>query len=193
MTLHEWEYEQKVNRLKETLKHMELARLMVNQELESLIRENTDLHPIEVESFPSQVSLINDFEVFQLTIPDILPMYDEKDQKYLKSLKDYYVPRIVNGIRNLNTKISFDKPFILIHQFFPDMKIRDFDNRSKRFIFNGLRQGKLIKDDSWKYIEYMEVGFLDREKARTEIIICEQKNKLKLQQFFMIHPSEIGD
>jgi len=186
LAFHEWEYDEKIKRLKETIKHIELARILACQELESLENENLVYHPIEVHSFTSQVIQICDFEVFQMKIPNPLPMYDEKDQRYLKQLKDFYVPRIVNSIRNQKTKIRYEKPFVLIHQYFPDLKIRDLDNRSKRFIFNGLRQGKIIIDDSWNKMEYMEMGSLDRDHPRTEIYLCESSNKIDLLKFMSV-------
>ncbi|MCF6094516.1 hypothetical protein L1765_11130 [Microaerobacter geothermalis] len=180
--LRDWEYEQKVERLKETIKLFELLKMLNLKDYQELLsyQNNTFQHPLETFSFKAKMTHMNEFPVFYLEIPGILPLYDDKDNQYLKQLKNFYVSQTVNSIQKINSGITFEKAFILIRQYFPDLKVRDLDNRSKRFIFNGLRQSGLIKDDDWKNITYMEVGLLDKCNPRTEIYVCDTDYKIQL-------------
>ncbi|MDX8367204.1 hypothetical protein [Cytobacillus sp. IB215665] len=121
---------------------------------------------ISVKKTNDQVKLI-----MQGTLPYINEEHRQKDKNYYRTLSEFYVSEMTKAIENENIGIQFEKALVIIKQFYSDEKVRDFDNQYKTFIFNALRYSKVLLDDSWKKLTYIECGELDKEFPRTEIIV----------------------
>ncbi|MEK5176714.1 hypothetical protein NST63_26595 [Heyndrickxia sp. FSL W8-0496] len=173
-----WSLEEQDQQIEQALKSIELVRVSLYKSLtqyrqwEEFAKDNPNLNKmglnIEIKEYSDKV---------KITIPNILPYVrlDHKlnDKDYYRKLNTFYVGEMTKIIQEKNIKLTFSNAFILIKQYFPDLKIRDFDNQIKSFIFNALRYSKLIKDDSWKNLTYMEAGELCRTHPRTEIIVTD--------------------
>ena len=173
-----WNLKEQDQQLENALKNIELTRIALYQTLnqyrywQEFTKENPDLHctgfQIEVKEYEDQVKIM---------FPGIIPYVNLgqrlEDKDYYKKLDSFYQSELTKAIVKANLHKSFKKAFIVINHFFPDLVIRDFDNQIKSFIFNALRYSKLIQDDSWRNITYLENGELDRSNPRTEIIVTD--------------------
>ena len=64
-----------------------------------------------------------------------------------------------------------EKAIVKITYYFPNLIRRDPDNYSGKFILDGLVNAGVLIDDSFKNIELILEGKLDRDNPRTEIKI----------------------
>lgn len=65
--------------------------------------------------------------------------------------------------------------WIQLRLYFPDLRRRDSDNFSPKMLTDGLVKGKLIPDDSTKYVTWLPTMItLDRKKPRTVLRIFDR-------------------
>jgi hypothetical protein len=114
-----------------------------------------------------------------------IPFLDLKhrDRNYYYSVNDYYMKSLLYAIQKSNMPICFSLAYVLIVQYFADKSQRDFDNQYKKFIFDALKNSKLILNDSWENLSYSEAGALDRKNPRTEIYIGARNQKDVIDTF----------
>ncbi|MCM3240655.1 hypothetical protein M3589_23660 [Heyndrickxia oleronia] len=182
-----WNLVEQDSQLEESLKNLELSKISLIKSLrqfrnwEDLSKETPKINN------KSNIEVQDNEDYVKIIIPGILPYvqlnHKLKDKNYYRQLNMFYVGEITRKITEQDISKEFKQAFVLIKQFFPDLKIRDFDNQFKSFIFNALRYSRLIPDDSWGNLTYMECGELDRITPRTEITIT---NLHKLGDFFSV-------
>ena len=68
----------------------------------------------------------------------------------------------------------FEKALVEITYYFPDLRRRDPDNYSGKFLMDGLKKAGAIKDDDFRHVRLLLDGSYDKENPRTEIKITEE-------------------
>jgi len=173
-----WDLKEQDLQLENALKNIELSKIALYQALnryrywQDFSKDYPSLNcsglKIDVKEYKDKVKIM---------LPGIIPYVNLgqrlEDKDYYKKLDSFYQSELTKAIVNAKVELKFNKAFVVINQFFPDLIIRDFDNQIKSFIFNALRYSKLIQDDSWRNITYLENGELDRGNPRTEIIVVD--------------------
>ncbi|MDT3417157.1 hypothetical protein QO009_003052 [Brevibacillus aydinogluensis] len=176
------EVQERQQRLREALKNIELAKI-------ALAEYYLDTQAWEIgmsQAYPHlPISVIQEHEITEsyvrFVMEGVLPIiFDKSDAKYHRKVREHYMNQMVQFVTTNHIQRKFAPAFVLLAQYFPDMKIRDLDNRSKSFIFNGLRYSGLIQEDSWFKLSYMDCGFLDKENPRTEIWVCNQSDMFEV-------------
>ncbi|MBG9790983.1 hypothetical protein ABHN05_13130 [Brevibacillus laterosporus] len=166
-------------KLEEAIKHLEIVKCTMIDQLQ-------ELTAMEENTYIKQVSMVNDFSiengVFRFCIEGRLPHFDLEDKKYHQRVRDHYQQKIIQfvNINEIRSLISFNKAFIYLVHIFSNEIPRDLDNRSKKFIFDGIRYSGIIKDDSWKYISYMERGLVGKTSEKVEIWIGDDERKVEI-------------
>ncbi|AYB41753.1 hypothetical protein D5F52_26735 (plasmid) [Brevibacillus laterosporus] len=166
-------------KLEEAIKHLELVKCTMIDQLQELIA-------MEEDTYAKQISMIEDFSIedgiFKFSINGRLPHFDIEDAKYKQKIRDHYQQKIIQfaNIYDIESRVTYQKAFIYLIHFFRNEVPRDLDNRSKKFIFDGIRYSGIIRDDSWKNISYMERGLLDSNYERVEIWIGEEDNNIEI-------------
>ncbi|QOY37607.1 hypothetical protein AWH56_008505 [Anaerobacillus isosaccharinicus] len=139
-----------------------------------------------------KVEMYNE-KIMVIRFNHLLPFYSSEKSKvgYSQILKKHYSPTISNAIVSENPNFKLKKAFVAIVQYFPRNMIRDLDNQFKRFIFNALRSSLVVKDDSFHYLQYMDIGLVDNsignETGRTEVYVTEWEN---MDQVLRILPNK---
>jgi Holliday junction resolvase RusA-like endonuclease len=67
----------------------------------------------------------------------------------------------------------YEKATVRITYFFPDRRRRDPDNYCGKLLLDGLREGGIIEDDSFRHIRLQLAGECDPDDPRTEIMVEE--------------------
>ncbi|WP_139490065.1 hypothetical protein [Brevibacillus dissolubilis] len=182
--LTEKELDDREARLTEMIKHLEQMRIDLHYQL------------LDVQSWkcpyqtqPEHLStLIYEYQngVLKLVMDGMLPfIYEKQDSKYYRKVRDYYIQQFVQFVKNESITLHFEPAFVFLAHYFPDLRLRDLDNRNKGFIFNGLRHSGIIGDDNWRKLAYMEAGFLDAMHPRVEIFVTDASNMGKLIEIYM--------
>lgn len=103
-------------------------------------------------------------------------------RSYYEAIQAVY-SRFITGELNKQLPVEptarYLKSFVLIAHYFKGKNIRDLDNHYSSFIFNVLRYKKLIEDDSWVNMSFMEKGLLAKA-GKTEIYICNDADVINL-------------
>ncbi|MBA4533812.1 hypothetical protein [Brevibacillus halotolerans] len=166
-------------KLEEAIKQLELVKCTMIDQLQEFMA-------MEEDTYAKQISMIEDFSIengiFKFCINGRLPHFDLEDTKYKQKMRDHYQQKIIQfaNIYDIKSRVTYQKAFIYLLHFFKNEVPRDLDNRSKKFIFDGIRYSGIIRDDSWKNISYMERGLLDNNYERVEIWIGEEKNNIEI-------------
>lgn|GEM_PF-761985 len=179
LTISKEEISQRKERLKTLLKTQQMGVVAIHKELLYL-----DTFFNEYPVLPEHVETLSyqwfDDSILKITLDGILPYFDKEDGKYYRTMRDFYIQQLVHFAKNEGIRARFEPAFLAIIQFFPDLTIRDYDNRSRKFIIDGLRLSGLIADDNWMKVSILEDGFLDQEWPRTEILIGKRENRDKI-------------
>lgn len=134
-----------------------------------------------------EVSSLNEGKILKLRLDFLLPIYQKiKTSKfsYYETLQNIYREEITKCLfkekNRIPNFIEAEKVFVIILQYFKNNIISDLDNRFHSIVFNSLRSARIIPDDSWRNLSYMEDGKHTKESAYTEIYICDYREKLQL-------------
>lgn len=176
LILQEHEISQKEAWLKELICQTELTRIKLYQELTDFqSRIDEDILPFERQPI-CHVKLheIQSSPMIQLTYEGLLPLYST-DRKYNQEIRDYYIQSTIQGMEWGKTNIQYKLAFICFVHFFPDMKIRDLDNRSRKWILDALRRTRLVANDDWQNTIILEKGLMDQENPRVEVFVGESE------------------
>lgn len=188
------EIEHEVEQRKEELDYLELLRARQHKKLID-IQEEYKLHcdPIQYPEYEKMlrkagkmvidVSSIFDDQVLKIDLDFLLPIYHKtKNMKiaYYTALQDIYQRELILKLNHHKNELPnfYENPkvFVLIIQHFNNNNITDLDNRFHSFIFNALRSVRIISDDRWQRLSYMEDGRITEEKPNTEIFIGDYQN-----------------
>ncbi|SHF16159.1 hypothetical protein SAMN02745133_01966 [Desulforamulus putei DSM 12395] len=102
--------------------------------------------------------------VTQITVYDYPARAVKKSDKY----RNIWQYSISSALRKHDIK-TISSALIIIRFFLPLSVAWDPDNRAINYVINGVKLGRLIKDDSWDKMSYMVIGGTDKENPRTEI------------------------
>ncbi|MEQ2529105.1 hypothetical protein WMO40_20735 [Bacillaceae bacterium CLA-AA-H227] len=139
-----------------------------------------------------QIELSSELEnqILKIRLDYLLPIYHKtKNIKipYYRALQEVYENPIIQKIYREQYRIpnflNEEKVFVLIVQYFSNNKITDLDNRFHSFIFNALRSCRIISEDSWSKLSYMEDGRKTDEKPHTEIFVGSYYNLSKIIEY----------
>lgn len=99
--------------------------------------------------------------------------YSTIDRRAYNSMKQKWKAFIVWVVRKLNmTDLKIEQCNIRYKTYFKTARVRDLDNLSPKFIFDGFIEAGLIVDDNCKHIKQLiiECDF-DKENPRMEFVI----------------------
>ncbi len=192
-------YKQLIKRTKETIEHIELARINAYKDLvhyesynpvETGIRVSDRLPKCNMELFED-----NGYPVFFLSYEGMLPMYSES-KKYKSEIRDYYIQVTAQAFDwACLTDIQFERATIFIVHYFGDTIIRDLDNRNRKHIIDGIKIATgIIEDDSWDYIEVIEMGARESKgKYHVDVYILETENFVEFYKEFKKNLQKSGE
>ena len=190
-------YEQLVKRIRETIEHLELARINAYKDLvynesynieETGIRVSDRLPKCKVKSFQ-----VNGYPVFQFAYEGMLPMYD-KDKKYNSEIRDYYIQATNIATHPKKVEGEFGRATLLIVHYFGDFIARDLDNRNRKHLIDAIKMSGIIKNDDWKHIETMEVGMKDPDgKFHLQVYVLDSDNFADFYNYFKKNHLEMRD
>lgn len=194
------ELQREIESTKEQLDYLEILRAKQHQLLNKLQDEfvkhvNFSNHPeyktaflkkeehlIELSSDPAQ-------QILKLRFNYLLPIYHKTQNikfEYYTVLNELYretlVEKLIHERMNLPTFNDSEKVFVLIVQYFHNNTISDLDNRFHSFIFNALRSARIIPDDRWQKLSYMEDGRQTNGQSTTEIFVGNYENMVTILQ-----------
>lgn len=121
------------------------------------------------------------FVAHQFSYYGTLPPYKEG---YHTLVKQYY-----NSIHSfLYDKYDKElaikgKAYLVLAHYFEDKKIRDLDNRNRKYIIDMLRGTPLLTNDTWQDLCIYEEGFLD-SVPHLQVYLLDKKHKNAFNQYF---------
>lgn len=187
--------EEQAMRLKEMLKKLELLKRDIMEEINE-IRENdqavrrTTVYPMA----KVQPLIIEGYPVFQFGYEGLLPTHKEDDYEYLSLIRNYYFCATFDSYDFKKLKLPAMKEVVIIFvQYFKNKKIRDLDNRNKKYIQDAIRQTNLFGDDHWQNVWNIDIGFLDKERDHVQVYVVERKNVVSFMDYLLKHHEEFKD
>jgi len=153
---------------------LDIARMNLYDEIESYF--SNELMPSDIPVIKSGNATWNG-NVLYFNIPEVIPhtkLCTNKD--WAKKQLWHWVGLINGAYSKLNNNINFNKAFCFINILTPLEVPWDIDNRCFSFIINGIKFTRVIKDDSFRYMEIYLAGETDRTNPRTEIYLTESDN-----------------
>lgn len=123
----------------------------------------SDTTPMEVNNYP----------VLRFSYDGQLPLYVDNDS-YKQIINDYYFQSTVASYDFEGMQGLFDGFFVIYCQFFNDHKLKDLDNRNKKYIQDAIRHTRILSDDNWELVSNVDMGFLD-ETNHLRRIYCKRR------------------
>ncbi|RKJ36966.1 hypothetical protein D7X33_37925 [Butyricicoccus sp. 1XD8-22] len=121
-----------------------------------------------------------------------MPTYKEDDQEYLSMIRRYYFRATLDSYDYSKLKLpAMSEVAIIFVQYFIDNKIRDLDNRNKKYIQDAIRHTRLYGDDSWHNVWNLDMGFLDEEKDHIQVYVVERINLSSFVDFLIKHHEKL--
>lgn len=109
-----------------------------------------------------QPIVVNGYPVFQFRYEGAMPLYDEKNKKLLALVRDYYYQATLDMYEYSSLDICFDKAALIIQHVFPQHRVRDADNRNRKYLIDAIRFTELIYDDSMDKLLILEEGYIKK-------------------------------
>lgn len=165
-------------RLEGILKGMEYSKQYIMREINALglndetVRRTTvypvgKVKPMYIEGYP----------VFHFGYEGALPYYDKEDHEYNSMVKQYYYSATFDGYDYSKLTLPvMEKATIVFVHYFNDMKIRDLDNRSRKYVQDAIRLTGIIKDDNWQNVWNLDIGFYDKNKSHVQVYVVPTDN-----------------
>ncbi|MBY9079561.1 hypothetical protein KIH86_03955 [Paenibacillus sp. HN-1] len=171
------------------LEEMYRQAVMLSYKLGEAISERIPLLPESTSPDPTayppcnfQHFEIKGIPVYQFSYEGMLPLYI-RDKAYENQIREYYLRSTMEALRNFRPQ-TFNRALIYMCHLFSDLRIRDLDNRNRRHLINALRATRIIQDDNWKEVSFVESGFLDQAgKSRVELFVTERANTVDMIDF----------
>jgi Holliday junction resolvase RusA-like endonuclease len=111
-----------------------------------------------------------------ISIPDVPPSLNEWSRQHW-SERDRRVEEMSTDLTRLRLVFQIprmEKPRVQLVYYFATRRHRDPDNYCGKFLLDGLRHAGVIVDDNAEVLQLPQPEFkVDRERARTEVIITE--------------------
>lgn len=142
----------------DTIDHLE--KLRVDLLVKRCILRHPSVSIKKEDNHFYQPIAINNYPVFQFRYEGSMPLYKEKDKKYLDMVRDYYYQATLDMYDYPNVDIQFDKVAIIIQHVFPQRRIRDTDNRNRKYVVDAIRYTGLINDDNMDELILLEEGYI---------------------------------
>ncbi|MFD1362744.1 hypothetical protein [Lentibacillus salinarum] len=133
--------------------------------------------------------LVNGYPVFRFSYQGMLPPY-EKENTYKTRIRDYYLRATLDAYDWKKVDIQFEKAGLLIAHYFKSKMVRDLDNRNRKYLQDGLRATGLIKDDSWRDLSCLEMGF-PSENNHVQMYVMDDKNFPDFHAYMKKHHLEV--
>ena len=145
---------------------------------------------IEDNQIKDANALKNDgaFIVHQLSYYGTLPPYKEGYHALVRQYYQTLTPDL-ECVRQKDLTIK-EKALVLIIHYYTDNKIRDLDNRNRKYIIDMIRNTQLVVGDSWQDLAIYEEGFID-ECSHLQVYILENVHKNAFLRFFEEHHNEL--
>lgn len=140
---------------------LEKLKVGIMRQINILKNNPKAIYPTKVYPIADTAPLpIDDYPVLRFSYDGLLPLYIE-DDSYKQMISDYYFHATTSSYDFDQMENIFDKVFIVYCQYFEDHKLRDLDNRNKKYIQDAIRHTKIIKDDTWEIVSNVDLGFID--------------------------------
>ena len=104
-------------------------------------------------------------DILKIYIPEKIPSI-KRGANYIQKQITYNVSKVTNKFKGM----FYDKFVMVIIKIYDDTKIWDTDNRNVKPIYDGLINGKVIKDDNIYCTCYMVQGY-HSDKPHTEVYV----------------------
>lgn len=185
MVFYEFESQRELQEM-EALEQMYQQAIILSKQLGKAISEKRPFLPDSLSPDPVAYPpcFMKKFEldgslVYQFNYEGMLPLYFS-DKAYENSIRDYYVQATVEALADHRSE-PFKNAIVYLCHYFSDLRIRDLDNRNRRHLINALRAARIIEDDSWKKMSFMESGYLDHQKKnRLELYVTSKEKMIDL-------------
>lgn len=153
-----------ISNVKDAYLLLEKARLKLYQEI------TADDEAGEAEEIGIAPLAFWDGNVLRIMIPDYPPRVSARDP-FQRDLRNQWIGYIVKAVRDVGVAVRFDQAFCLIIFYLPIRQSWDPDNRSIKYLLDGLRYARVVKDDSWECLAYGVIGQVDAKNPRTEVYV----------------------
>lgn len=179
----EEELERKIKDIRRAVFRLELARFTLYKELADIeSRMDYEFVPIKQTLPPCEVAIYEDSEhgdVLHISYPGMLPRYDtnNREGKELRQeVRHYYVHATRDAIKRERIDIRFEQSYVVIIHCFADLRVRDLDNRNRKYLIDALRVTRLIGSDSWMNTVFTELGAYTKKNNSVELFIGNTEN-----------------
>lgn len=151
---------------------------------EDIMRRINELEDLNVESpkyttvYPlAQVKpkIINGYPVFQFSYEGALPLYDKEDN-YPSLIRHYYFRATFDAYDFSKITLKFNHACMVMLHYFQDTRIRDLDNRNRKYIQDAIRQTGIINDDNWRTLTTVEQGHHDPSGSHVQVYVFGREN-----------------
>lgn len=175
-----------------TLKNLERLKVGIMKQINEMNYNAEAVFPTTVYPMAMvQPMVINDYPVFQFSYEGLLPHYKRTDKEYNKIIKDYYFRSTIDAYDFEAINIELGESFIIYAQYFKDDILQDLDNRNKKYIQDAIRQTGIIKDDTWKNVWNIDLGFKDEEYNHVQVYVVSRKNFIDFYSYLIENHKEI--
>lgn len=146
--------------VEKTLECLEMLRINLYRDLVEAKTYPYQRVPIKHKNY-FQPLAINGYPVFQFRYEGAMPLYDEKNKKLLALVRNYYQATL-DMYEYSSLDICFDKAALIIQHVFPQHRVRDADNRNRKYLIDAIRFTELIYDDSMDKLLILEEGYIKK-------------------------------
>jgi|GEM_PF-3264895 len=130
--------------------------------------------------------MVNGYPVFQLSYDGMLPLYKENDRDYAAMIRNYYQRITFESYNYTAVKNQFSRAVLIIQHYFDDNRIRDLDNRNRKYIIDAMRHTGLVQDDNWKELSIIEEGLSDKQN-HIQVYLLAEENKINFLSYLEQH------
>lgn len=156
-----------ISNVKDAYLLVEKARLKLYQEI-TVDDEFGDAEELGI----APLALWGENNVLRIMIPDYPPRISARDPLQ-RNFRNQWISYVVKAVRDVDVTVEFDRAFCLVVFYLPVSQPWDPDNRSIKYLLDGLRYARVIKDDSWDHLAYGVLGQVDQKNPRTEIYVTD--------------------
>lgn len=146
--------------VEKTLECLEMLRINLYRDLVEAKTYPYQRVPIKHKNY-FQPLAINGYPVFQFRYEGAMPLYDEKNKNLLALVRNYYQATL-DMYEYSSLDICFDKAALIIQHVFPQHRVRDADNRNRKYLIDAIRFTELIYDDSMDKLLILEEGYIKK-------------------------------
>lgn len=133
--------------------------------------------------------MVRGYPVFRFSYQGALPPY-EKDHAYKTRIRDYYLRATLDAYDWGKVDLQFEKAGLFIAYYFKSKMIRDLDNRNRKYLQDAIRATGIIKDDSWRDLSCLEMGF-PSEQNHIQMYVMDDNNFPDFHRFMKNHHLEV--